>query len=90
MGRVGPICTPFVLQKVPVRAMMDPQKDCKPPQKLIFVCKISGTSNKTKAKCPLFNNFAVPLNAWDSLETSGTAGHKKFFKNREKIDRNRT
>ena len=39
MGRVGPVSAPFVLQKGPVRAMMDPQKGRKPPQKLIFAEK---------------------------------------------------
>ena len=57
--------------------MMDPQKGRKPPQKLIFVCKISGTSNKTKAKCPLFNEFPVPLKAWDKPGTNvGQAGQR--------------
>ena len=53
-----------------------------------FLLKISGTESKTRAKYPLFNNFPVPLNAWDKRGTTvGQAKQrdtKSFFKNREK------
>jgi hypothetical protein len=50
--------------------------------------KTSGTSIKKRAKCPLFNDFPVPKNAWDKPGT--TVGQaiqwdaKSFLKNREK------
>jgi hypothetical protein len=90
MGRVDPICTPFVLQIGRIPAVIDPEKGRKPPQKLIFVCKISGTSDKKRAKCPLFNDFCVPLNAWDKVGTRDKRDTESFFKNREKNDENRT
>src|SRR6476646_5749324 len=49
---------------------------------------MSGTEPKTRAKYPRFNNFCVPLNAWDKLGTRlGQAIQRdteSFFKNREK------
>jgi hypothetical protein len=49
---------------------------------------MSGTSNKTRVKRPLLNDFPVPLNAWDKLGTRlGQAIQRdteSFFKNREK------
>jgi hypothetical protein len=58
-----------------------------------FLLKISGTRDKKRANCPFFNDFPVPLNAWDKPGTrlgQGTSGTRKsFFKNREKIDINR-
>jgi hypothetical protein len=88
MGRIDPICAPFVLQMGPITAMIDPRKGRKPPHRLTFVYKISGTSTKTWAKCPCFNDFCVPQNTWDKPGT--TAGQaiqrdtKSFLKNREK------
>jgi hypothetical protein len=66
----------------PIMGMIDPKKDRKPPQKLIFVCKISGTKTKTRAKHPLFNNFPVPLNAWDKRGTRAGQATKRACQNR--------
>ena len=41
-----------------------------------------GTSTKTRPKCPFFNNFPVPPNAWDKRGTTvghGTSGTRKVF-----------
>jgi hypothetical protein len=69
MALIDPICASFVLQMGPIMAMIDPKKGRKPPQKLIFVCKISGTSTKTRANRRFFNDFPVPLNTWDKRGT---------------------
>ena len=74
MGRVDPVCIPFVLQMGPIPATNDPGSTPKPTQNLIFVCKISGTSEKKSAKRPFFNDFCVPLDGWDKLGT--TSGHR--------------
>ena len=57
----------------PNPAAIDPEKGYKPPQKLTFVCKISGTSTKKRTKCPSFSDFPVPPIAWD--KTGTTVGH---------------
>ena len=73
MALIDPICMQFVLQMGPITVTIDPEKGRKPPQKLIFVCKISGTSTKTWLKCLHFNDFPVPQNEWDKPGT--TVGH---------------
>ena len=53
-----------------------PQTDTK----ITFLRENGGTSDKTRAKCPFFNDFCVPLNAWDKPGTRvghGTSGTKK-------------
>ena len=34
-----------------------------------FLLKNCGTSTRKRAKCPLFNDFCVPQNAWDKVGT---------------------
>jgi hypothetical protein len=70
MASISPVCTLFVLQIGPNQATNGALSTPKPPQKLIFVCKITGTSTKTTAKRPFFNSFPVPQNEWDKLGTS--------------------
>src|SRR6478672_1772052 len=82
MGRVDPICNPFVLQIGPTPSTNGSLSTPKPSQNLIFVCKISGTSDKKRANCPFFNNFPVPLNAWDKRGTRLGHGTKRDSQNR--------
>jgi len=36
---------------------------------LVLLLKKCGTSDKKRAKCPFFNDFCVPQNAWDKPGT---------------------
>jgi hypothetical protein len=88
MGRVDPVCIPFVLQMGPIPATNGALSTPKPPQKLIFVCKNSGTRRIFAANTYVFNNFPVPQNAWDKpgtrLGQAKQRDRKSFFKIREK------
>jgi len=55
-----------------IQAMIDPNRALK-HYKMKVLLKIGGTSTKKKVKSPLFNDFCVPLQAWDKPGT--TAGH---------------
>jgi len=61
--------------------MIDPEKGYKPAQPSILL-KISGTSDKKRLNALFFNDFCVPLNAWDRPGTRlghGTSGTGKVF-----------
>ena len=77
MALIDPICSLFCITNGPDYGHDRPQKGPQTTPKTDFCLQNQRDKHKNRAKCPLFNDFPVPLNAWDKPGTrlgQGTSG----------------